>query len=210
MTGSAAGEATVWLFPLPRCRDRGAGRALLRTVLSATVDDGTPPERWRFATEPFGRPRVVEPSPERVRFSVSYGHDAVAVAVSRRHDVGVDIEPLVPPRVAEIPWSELCPAERVLLRDTPPHERYERFVRMWTLKEAFAKCAGRGAFLSFSAIETTLDPPGVAGLTLHQGEVEVGGRRHALAVCMPATVRQPITVRRRVVRVPRSCTSGRR
>jgi 4'-phosphopantetheinyl transferase len=183
---TAAAAAKVWVFPLPDGRGRrDAARALLRTVLSA--ETGTPPESWRFATEPSGRLRVVRPSLDRMRVSLSYGHDAVALALSESHEVGVDIEPLVPVGSAEIPWSELSPHEQLRLRDLPAHERYARFAWLWTLKEAFAKCSGHGAALAFAGLETALEAPGIvtpAGIVpVRLEEVEIDGRRHALAVC---------------------------
>ena len=163
-------------------------RELLRAVLAA--ETGTPPESWRFAAGASGRPRVVEPSFDRMKFSLSYGDDTVAIAISERLDVGVDIEPLVPVGSSEIPWSELSPRERARLERLRTRERYACFVRMWTLKEAFAKCSGQGAALAFSTVETTLEPPsiGIPGgvVPLHSQDVEVDGRRHALAVCTQA------------------------
>lgn len=193
---TSAGEAAVWVLPLPRAYDRGsrryAARALLRDVLA--TETGMAPAIWQFATEPSGRPCVVAPSLDRMRVSISYGHEALALAASERLDIGVDIEPLEPVGRGEIPWSELSAGERARLEHLPARERYACFVHMWTLKEAFAKCSRQGASLAFSALETALDPPGIAGpggmVGLHQQDVEVGGRRHALAICTQAPAEQ--------------------
>ena len=103
-----------------------------------------------------------------------------------RLDIGVDIEPLEPVGSCRDPLERaLAATSGAGSSSLPARERYACFVRMWTLKEAFAKCTGQGASLGFSAIETTLDPPGIAGadLVVHQGDVTIGDRRHSLTVC---------------------------
>jgi phosphopantetheinyl transferase len=125
-------------------------------------------------------------------FSVSYGDEVMAVATAWDHDLGVDLEPAAPVRSADIPWRELCEREQQVLRGLSGPERYERFARMWTLKEAFAKCLGVGASLDFAWIETAFAPPRVKSrptdaargrdFAFLQARVRPDGRRHFVAV----------------------------
>jgi 4'-phosphopantetheinyl transferase len=81
----------------------------------------------------------------RLRVSASHAGDRVAVAVSTRGTVGIDVEP---PRAR--------PLSRALLRRTlgqgeleyllglPESPRRREFLRIWTAKEAILKATGEG------------------------------------------------------------------
>ncbi len=93
-------------------------------------------------------------SAEGVEFSLSHSGGALAVAVSSA-PVGVDIEPLcgaVRDGVAERFFNSNE------LRDylaAAPMEREERFLRIWTAKEAIFKSRGEEAFLPLAVDSCT-------------------------------------------------------
>ena len=65
--------------------------------------------------------------------------------------------------VESIARSHFSPAERAEVLAAPEKERMRVFLRVWTLKEAVLKCTGDGLAGGPDRLETTLDPPGVAG-----------------------------------------------
>jgi 4'-phosphopantetheinyl transferase len=92
---------------------------------------------WRNSA---GRP-VTDPP---VDISLSHGGGWIAVAASRAGRVGVDVEAVrdVSPALArrclspaEVGWMESAPGAR---------DRQERFLRLWTAKEAYLKAIGTG------------------------------------------------------------------
>lgn len=193
-------ETTIWLFTLEHCgrrhfvrRDaRAVSQMLLRHLLSTVAVDGTAPEEWAFERGHCGKPRISGPVPNCLNFSVSYSHHSLAVAISRSHEVGIDLETTRPATTPEIPWRGLCETEQAQLRTLPVKKRYERFVCMWTLKEAFAKCLGVGCSLEFDQLETWLWPAQVKlrpadqangqVFTFHHQRLYVAGRPHVLAL----------------------------
>jgi phosphopantetheinyl transferase len=200
----AGADATVWLFTRAHCGPRhvarhdarAVSRVLLRHLLSHVADDGTDPTEWRFERGHCGKPRLAPECNAQLQFNVSYGTDALVVAISRSHVIGVDLESAVPTATATIPWQELCERERALLLRLPAEKRYAKFVRMWTLKEAFTKCLGVGATVAFEQVETALAPPRVTSrpsdgargrsFQFHQQRIDAGRGEHvlALAACM--------------------------
>lgn len=196
---------TIWLFSREHCGPRHVARhdaravsaVLLRHLLTTVACDGTHPDEWRFERGALGKPYVTAPArfAGALRFSVSYGANALAIAISGSYEVGVDLEPAVAAAHATIPWPELSERERALLLRLAPEKRYEKFVRMWTLKEAFTKCLGVGVSLDFDQVETSLAPPRVTSrpsdrargrsFRFHQQRVHVGRGDHVLALaCM--------------------------
>jgi phosphopantetheinyl transferase len=80
----------------------------------------------------------------------------VALALSDSCQVGVDVEPAACGDADPIVWSALSASERACLERLPPPERARWFLRMWTLKEAFVKCAG--ACLPFDWLALAASP----------------------------------------------------
>lgn len=133
-------------------------RALLRTTLSryAPVD----PAAWRFERGPHGRPEIAGPASQGLRFSLSHTRELAACAVTDGAAVGVDVEP----RGREV--GDLLEEESILssneiesLRRLDPRERPERFLELWTLKEAYAKALGTGLARDPSQLAFDVDGP---------------------------------------------------
>ncbi len=101
--------------------------------------------------------------------SISHSDSALAVAVSSTYEVGVDIEQVSLRRADPVVWPALSPAEGARLAATPEAERVAQFLQVWTLKEAYVKCAGDGSAVDFQRLETCLDPLHVAVAEEHQG-----------------------------------------
>jgi 4'-phosphopantetheinyl transferase len=119
-----------------------AAHALLRALLAA---HGIPAPV--FQSGPFGKPELVG-APGDVRFSLSHTRGLVAAALATRDDLGVDVE--LAERAVDatgLAGRFFAPAEAACIAATPPENRQGAFLRLWTLKEAFAKAVGLGLSL---------------------------------------------------------------
>jgi 4'-phosphopantetheinyl transferase len=184
-----------------------AAHALLRHMLAQCA--GRPPEAWRFAATPHGKPEIIDPPDGApLRFSLTHSDHMVAVAVTRAAEIGIDLEPLDRrledgPELAE---RFFATEEVRALRALPAEERAERFIRLWTLKEAFLKATGMGLAMPLDSFAfVSLDPVRIVFPDHSRGDA---GRwafrqwpveRHMLAVAIdwPAA-RPPHLVHRQV------------
>ncbi|HWI26020.1 MAG TPA: 4'-phosphopantetheinyl transferase superfamily protein [Stellaceae bacterium] len=155
------GERERW----QRFRVRGAadqylvGRALLRTSLARYAQVAA--ADWAFETNAFGCPYVSSPVAHRdLRFNLSHTEGLVACAVSRRGEVGVDVEntarAVEPLALAPTVFAE---PEIEALAATPEAQRQHRFFAYWTLKEAYIKARGMGIALPLDGFWFELDAP---------------------------------------------------
>lgn len=131
-----------------------ASRALLRATLTEIGGGVVPPAAWEFAPGAHGKPHVSAPQGAGMHFSLSYTTTLIAIAASRRLELGVDIE-TVPSTMSEVPWQVLTAAERQFIRTLPVSEQFAEFLNIWTLKEAYTKYLGVGASLDFRKVEVT-------------------------------------------------------
>lgn len=139
-----------------------ATHALLRHSLSAVIP--REPADWRFVIGAFGKPQLADPPPGfDLRFNLSHCRSRVAVALALGVEVGVDVEALdrtarIDPALAD---TYFAPDEAAALRAVgDAARRRERFLQLWTLKEACIKATGRG--LSQSLAGFSVDPERLA------------------------------------------------
>ena len=137
------------------------GRALLRASLSAWA----PVERraWRLRPNAHGRPAVEHPSPP-AHFNLSHTRGMVVLALGADPAVGVDVERLDRRvRPLEVADRFFSPAEVADLRALDPGLHRDRFLALWTLKEAYIKARGMGLALPLRAFSFSPDeaPPRV-------------------------------------------------
>jgi 4'-phosphopantetheinyl transferase len=142
----------------PSIRRSGvAARVLLRIGLSQAADHKVPPSDWRFATAANNRPVVAGGLP-LVHFSISHVDQLAIVAISLTHDVGIDVE-CIDQNVSKNVIAEFCHLdEHHSVGGLPRPQEIREFIRLWTLKEAYAKMIGLGHALDFKMIKFTLDP----------------------------------------------------
>ncbi len=99
-----------------------------------------------------GQPWLRAGAETALQVSVSHCREAVVVAASRRHPVGVDIESrraasiLGPSNATSLRLAErwFDPTELAWLRQAPPASRGDAFLMLWTAKEAVGKALGIG------------------------------------------------------------------
>jgi 4'-phosphopantetheinyl transferase len=135
-----------------------AARVALRFALSHAADGEIPPSAWRFEKTVNGRPLVAADLP-LVRFSVSHTDGLSAIAVSRTRPVGIDIEAEPCCADPEFIQSFLSTRERAGLARLSQTERAGALLKLWTLKEAYAKLVGTGLAADLRSFEFDLDPP---------------------------------------------------
>lgn len=117
---------------------------LTREALSEQAE--VAPEKWRFVAGKNGRPEIAAPRlPRPLRFNLSHTAGLVACALTWSRDVGVDVER------RDRPGTDLAVADRYFsppevrwLYEAAERERPDRFLILWTLKEAYIKAVGEG------------------------------------------------------------------
>jgi phosphopantetheinyl transferase len=127
---------------LPACRFI-VRRGMLRRIVSRYVDQQ--PQNVRFEYNPHGKPFLAPELAAGLQFNLSDSGDLAALAICLQQPVGIDIEKLRRPPVADglesysLTLRELGHFERV-----PEPERNLRFLRAWTRREAIVKAEGVG------------------------------------------------------------------
>lgn len=144
-------------------------RALVRRSLSRYGP--TAPADWRFVTNqhqcPFVEPAQAGTPP--LQFNVSHTSGLVALAVTRGHRVGVDVERVS--RVVDLAVADrhFAPAEVRDLRGLPAEDQPVAFFDYWTLKEAYIKARGMGLALPLGAFAFTVQPPLAPAIAFEPG-----------------------------------------
>jgi 4'-phosphopantetheinyl transferase len=120
-------------------------RAMVRTVLSRYAPIA--PAEWTFSTNDFGRPEISNAAAEArgLCFNLSHSRGLIALGVSRRCRVGVDVENIRTRDVsAGIAEHFFAPGEAAALAGVAPDRRQDRFFEYWTFKESYIKARGMG------------------------------------------------------------------
>ncbi|HRY15054.1 MAG: 4'-phosphopantetheinyl transferase superfamily protein [Candidatus Competibacteraceae bacterium] len=120
---------------------------LVHTLLRLTLSCYAPraPQSWEFVTNPYGKPMLPGDGP---CFNLSHAEGLVACVLADDVALGVDVERLN----RQGDWATLtrrwlAPEEQDWLVVQPVEERSTAFLRLWTLKEAYAKARGLGLSL---------------------------------------------------------------
>lgn len=124
-------------------RDRFiVARGTLRKILAAYLD--IEPTRIAFSHNKFGKP-VLDLENEMIHFNVSHSEDLALVAVTRRQEVGIDVEFINDDiEIRKSAESIFSPAEVTALKALPLESQRATFFEVWTRKEALLKALGRG------------------------------------------------------------------
>lgn len=114
-----------------------AGEALVRYAINSLIP-GHPTPAWRVSKH--GKPYF---SPNRgIHFNLSHSGQYIVCALCNK-PVGIDVERK---RKADLRIAEryFTPTERHWILGAVGDEQNQRFITMWTIKEAYLKCTGRG------------------------------------------------------------------
>jgi 4'-phosphopantetheinyl transferase len=121
-------------------------RAMVRTLLSRYVPSVAPAD-WRFSTNRYGRPQIdsVNRDVDGLSFNISHTRGLIALAVTGRRELGIDVENIVTREVSiEIADRFFAPAEVAELGAVPAERQQDRFFEYWTFKESYIKARGMG------------------------------------------------------------------
>lgn len=167
-----------------------ASRALVRLALSEFSGKMVRPEAWQFTVNPYGKLTLARASRRKLSFSISYAMSMIAIGISESPQLGIDLEPIPDWTYADVTWDALSERETLMLLSLPAADRYNAFLRIWTLKEAYTKCLGIGAGLDFRDIGVSINPLRVTAktasplLSLHQHEITADTHHFMLALAM--------------------------
>ena len=163
-------------FHFQRDRDRwviarGAIRHVLATYLKVS------PRELRFQYGGHGKPDVMDAiNQPGLKFNLSHSGDFALAAVTRKVNVGVDVE-LIRPEVSgvEIAKEFFSPRDVQKLTQLTPRQQVEVFFECWTLKEAYLKACGAGLSVrldSFDVVRESQNLPALLAVAQQSGEVE--------------------------------------
>ncbi len=157
---SSEEKARARRFVAPKLAERFvAAHGALRRIVGAYV--GCRPADVHFSFNKTGKPFL----PGNVHFNLSHSGDVAVIGVVRgNHAIGVDIERLQPvPDALDIARRWFSPEERRWIEKNPDR----RFLRCWTLREAFLKALGVGLHMPLN--EFGVSPPDMAGFPFVTG-----------------------------------------
>jgi len=146
-------------------------RGIQREVLSRYAPQIAPRE-WRFVSEAEGRPACA-PSFGLVDFDFNLSHTEglVALVVARGVRVGIDVENRDKRVRLSVAQNYFSSDEFEALDALPADLRPERFLRFWTLKEAWLKARGTGLAGGLGSVTFGIDDH--AGVIRCAGDVDV-------------------------------------
>lgn len=144
MTEEERGKEFRFYFPDDQRRYL-VTRAMVRTVLSRYLH--VQPTDWRFSTNQWGRPEIANFSRDEcgLCFNISHTKGLIALGVTHRRELGVDVENLRTRDVSlEIADRFFAEPEVAELATVPKERQQDRFFEYWTFKESYIKARGMG------------------------------------------------------------------
>jgi 4'-phosphopantetheinyl transferase len=136
-----------------------ASRILLRQALSHLA--GGNPREWRFITGRTGKVQLAQRAGvPPIDFNISHSENAVVVAISSSGHVGVDIEcdraqAQMNDDLKSAFSSVFSKRELAFLETLPEALRWQESLRLWTIKEAYAKLLGLGVHIELTDFDVT-------------------------------------------------------
>lgn len=153
-------------FELERDREHFmVGRGVLRSILGKYL--GITPEQIAFESGAHGKPTLPGNAP--LRFNLAHSHNRMLLAVTLRHEVGIDIEHLhLMPEAQTSAYRVFTKTEIKALRSLPDSQKLEGFFINWVCKEAYLKALGDGhakPLDQFEVLSTLRRPQGLLKVT---------------------------------------------
>ena len=134
-----------------------AARGCLRAILAKYMD--CKPGELAFFYGEHGKPALAPPwDKSQLRFNLSHSAGLALIAVSMRHEIGVDVEHLSRKvgQMKDIAKRFFASGEYERLCTLPRGEQRRAFFCCWTRKEAYLKALGTGLAHSLKNFEVSL------------------------------------------------------
>jgi 4'-phosphopantetheinyl transferase len=115
-----------------------------------------------FKRGEHGKP-AIENLSEPLYFNLSHSHQAMALAVCRSGNVGIDLEYTLSERHTDllaIAEHSFAPDEVAALKTLSGEDLKKSFYQIWTQKEAFIKLSGRGLAFGLDRFSVSHQGPG--------------------------------------------------
>ena len=144
-------------------------RAMVRYVLSQYQSE-IYCEEWNFKTNRYGKPYITNHSIDiSLHFNVSHTKELVVMAVTINREIGIDAEYLPRAgRMLDIAGSFFSPLEIEQLNELPKDDQRDRFVDLWTLKEAYIKACGKGLAIPLDDFSISISRQGKISICFNQ------------------------------------------
>lgn len=159
LTTEEHNRADHFVFPHLRANFTVA-RGALRHILSQYV--GQPPKHVQFGYGERGKPYLLNGD---IRFNLSHSGEVALLGVTRRREIGVDIEQTRNLSDLEsLARRNFSASENTALMGLPISQRTDGFFNCWTRKEAYIKALGDGFSYPLDQFDVTLRPGEAARL----------------------------------------------
>lgn len=128
-------------------------RGFLRIILGKYLK--TSPENLRFEYNKYGKLFIADTRSE-LKFNLSHSDDLALYAVTRRREIGIDLERIKKDFVEDGMIANcLTSREAEHFKTLSENRRVSFFFDCWTLKEAYLKASGEGFLIPPNQIETS-------------------------------------------------------
>ena len=145
-------------------------RGVLRSILGKYL--GSSPEKIQLKYGDHGKP--VLPGTPPLRFNLAHSNNLMLLAVTLRHEIGIDLEYLrLMPDALDIANRFFTKTENKALRTLPESQKLEGFFIHWVCKEAYLKALGDGLAKpldQFEILSTLRRPQGLLKVADHPNE----------------------------------------
>lgn len=128
------------------------GEILIRTII--TKELGIKNKFINFDRTRYGKPYLNEYS--KFNFSISHSGDFVLCAIDEK-SIGIDIEEIKYIRYEEIYKRYFTISEVKYITKTDHFLKQNKFYEIWTLKESYIKCCGRGLSIDLKSFSINID-----------------------------------------------------
>lgn len=128
------------------------GELLIRNIIIEKL--GVQNRCINFSKNQYDKPYIIG-YPE-FNFNISHSGDYV-VCVTDNKLIGIDIEQIKPIKFKEISRKFFTLNECKYIFDKSSNNQLERFYEIWTLKESYIKCCGRGLSIALNSFSVDID-----------------------------------------------------
>lgn len=134
-------------------------RFMTRILLSRYLQED--PASLRFRTNEFGKPFLDMVPDSDVYFNLSHTQRHIVCAIANFSTIGIDIEDRVPSDFRELA-EQFFAQEEIdwLSQETDDNVAMQRFLYLWTHKEAFIKAIGKGLSIPLKKFSVSPDSKG--------------------------------------------------